>query len=356
MSHCDTDYDRLKNQVDKKFSIIKIHAQLPLTKGVADSHDSFTTLSIKRDFLVETKVKEEFSKIPITNRLKELDPEFNYIKFPNHYAGEILNSRNFDRQNVFFAMQKNESDLLKDQLGFEMLDQWRQIHKIMLKAALLTFNNESYALIYKMLSFEKINAVIYALALLHELGHSVTSCRVLPKRTDFAKLDDLFQGMLGETTANCVAAIIVSQEMPEIGLWVLAFHILVTGRKGFLTAPDEGWLNYDNDVLSSVFFFQKFLESGVLELQSDGLLNLSLDKLTPCFQKILDEIDLLSTEAFVLSEGQCNGVVRQFLAETIPFREEFDRFVFPGKLREIYQRISHLPDRPNLTADQVIDE
>jgi hypothetical protein len=355
MSPHDTDYDRLKNQVDENLSIIKVHTQLTLTKGFADAPNPWITLSIQRDFIVEKNVKEQLSKIPITNRFKELDSEFNYIGFPNLYPGNILNSHNFNCQNVFFTIQKNESELLSDRLGFELIDQWRQIHQIMLKAALLTFNNESYDLIDKMLSFEKIDAAIYALGLLHELGHTVTSCRVLPKRTDFAKLDDLFQGMLGETTANCVAAIIVAQEMPEIGLWVLAFHLLVTGRKGFLTDPEEGWLNCDNDVLSSVFFFQKFLESGVLELQPSGLLHLCIDKLTSCFQKILDEIDLLSTKAFVLSEGQCNGVVRQFLAETIPIRvrEEFDRFVFPGNLRAIYQRISHLPDRPNLTAEQV---
>lgn len=337
-------YDFIRNQVDKNISEILIEGSLSFTKGVKAGR---TKLLLHRLFDVEESSRKYLPDLStLLSRLVEIDKSFDFYSYPNHYAVRIAESENFPNTNVFIALNGG-SDQPSTQLGFEFLEQWLCINnQVVVPFCKSVFDEESQKLIFSTLSTDLIGTVIFSTALLHEWGHMVTPYKVLPVMPHFRKLWILLQGMLGETSANCVAAVI-TPECPAISLWLLLFHLAYTGRKGFRDAPAEGWLNHDNDTLSAVLFYQRAIRDGVLKYNHNGLLHLNMQVLPSFYSDLLKDLNWIADEAFSLSDdGQCNGVIRQWLATQIWFNEDSDRFMFSHDLRNLYTRVIDLPEQP----------
>ena len=362
ISNCITPTDRdiapisddfIREQVAKNSSVILVEGSIPFTKGNVVEK---TKLVLCRDFNLEASSRVYLPRLSlIFSRLSGIDNSFDFETYPNHCAVQIVEAENFPVTNVFFALNSG-SDKPCDQLGFELIDQWTRIHSdIVQPFCERVFDNESRVIISRMLSYESIPILIFSTALLHEWGHMVTPYKVLPVMPHFKKLSSLLQGMLGETSANCVAAIIVP-ECPEIGLWLLLFHLAYAGRKGFRDAPAEGWLNHDNDTLSAVLFYQRAIRDGVLKFNHDGLLRLNMQSLPSFYSDLLKDLNWIADEAFPLpDDGHCNGVIRHWLTTEIWFNEDSDRFMLPQDLRNLYHRVVDLPEQPIFTPVLICD-
>ena len=337
-------YDFIRDQIDKNISDILIEGYLSFTKG--DKVDR-TKLVLHRLFDIEESSRKYLPDLStLLSRLVEIDKSFDFYCYPNHYAVGITESENFPNTNVFIALNGG-SDQPSAQMGFEFIEQWLCINnQVVVPFCKTVFDEESQKLIFSTLSPDLIGTVIFCTALLHEWGHMVTPYKVLPVMSHFKKLSSLLQGMLGETSANCVAAIIVP-ERPEIALWLLLFHLAYTGRKGFRDAPAEGWLNHDNDTLSAVLFYQRAIRDGVLKHNHNGLLHLNMQALPSFYSDLLEDLNWIADEAFPLpDDGHCNCVIRQWLATQIWFNEDSDRFMFSHDLRNLYCRVIDLSEQP----------
>ena len=357
----------VRNQIESSSPVVKIDANIKGTKAQGK-----VTVTYARDLELE-KFIETFNHESIHAQLHHYDPTSKPV-IPQHYPVKILSALGHvaTGENVFLALPLALGlpvNHPSEHLGFEHIDVWRAIaDQVIFPFLFRVLSKDSLAWVMETLqmispdlikcievldwqslrdrgeiSFKYLDKIIYGAAILHEYGHMAGPMKVLPATSKFSCLNELYQGCLGETAANCISGLL-AEDRPEVALWQFLFNFAFFGRKGYLHSPKEGQINADNDSLSALVFYQWFRRYGFIEI-SENKLNLQPKHLFPAIRALRKTLDQLAEEALVLPIDEMNLKIFTWLSDLLPVQNS--QFYLPKELAHCYGQFAFdVPEKP----------